>query len=573
MSLLQKALILDIETDGLDATKIWCCSTNLFGTVYNEQEFKEGLTSCGTTSIVAHNGIGFDYPVLERIWNVDWSGYELYDSLVLSRLANPSRDKGHSLRQWGETLGFPKGEHEDWSQLSCEMVKYCEQDVQVTQRVLLQLDSELAGFAEEAIQLEHDVQRIIQKQVKNGWLLDERHALLLLAALKEKLYALEEEVQKTFLPLPTFIKTVTPKIKKDGTFSAVGLKFLGESWTQVAGEFSRVDYIPFNLGSRKQIGRYLQHFGWEPTVFTESGQPVVDESTLENVEGIKEAKLIAEYIMVQKRIAQVQSWLEAVKDDGRVHGYVNSNGAVTGRMTHSSPNMAQVPSTNSPYGEECRACWITPEGYKVVGVDASGLELRMLAHYMEDKEFTNVLLKDDIHTRNQLAAGLETRPQAKTFIYAFLYGAGDAKIGNIVGGSASDGAYLKERFLRNTPSLGSLRERVVKAAGRGYLRGLDGRRLFVRSEHAALNTLLQSAGALVMKKALILLDEYAKLWGIDYKFIGNIHDEIQSEVIADKVNVFGGLAVSCIEAAGLHWDLKCPLDGEFKVGDSWAQTH
>ena len=291
------------------------------------------------------------------------------------------------------------------------------------------------------------------------------------------------------------------------------------------------------------------------------------------MQGIPEAKLIAEYIMVQKRIAQVQSWLEAVKDDGRVQGYVNSNGAVTGRMTHSSPNMAQVPSTNSPYGEECRACWVAPEGYKVVGMDASGLELRMLAHYMGDKEFTNVLLKEDIHTRNQLAAGLETRPQAKTFIYAFLYGAGDAKIGNIVGGSASDGAYLKERFLRNTPSLGSLRERVVKAAGRGYLRGLDGRRLFIRSEHAALNTLLQSAGALVMKKALILLDEYAKLWDIDYKFIGNIHDEIQSEVIESKTEVFGGLAVSCIQAAGLHWDLNCPLDGEYKVGDTWAQTH
>jgi len=201
------------------------------------------------------------------------------------------------------------------------------------------------------------------------------------------------------------------------------------------------------------------------------------------------------------------------------------------------------------------------------------LELRMLAHYMNDKEFTNVLLTEDIHTRNQLAAGLETRPQAKTFIYAFLYGAGDAKIGNIVGGSAADGAELKERFLRNTPALGSLRERVAKAAGRGYLRGLDGRRLPVRSEHAALNTLLQAAGAIVMKKALVILDDHAKQWKLDYKFVGNIHDEVQTEVREAHADKFGWLAVECLKAAGLAYDLRCPLDGEYKIGTTWAETH
>ena len=294
MNLLQNTLIVDIETDGLDPTKIWCCSTNLFGTVYTEQEFKDKLSACGVNRIFAHNGIGFDYPILERLWNVDWADYELYDSLVLSRLADPSREGGHSLKQWGETLGFPKGDHTDWSQLSCEMVKYCEQDIAVTSRVLQRLQTELAGFSEESIKLEHAVQRIVQQQVRNGWLVDDKHANLLLAELKEKLYALEETVHKTFLPLPTHVKTVVPKIKKDGTLSAVGLKFLGDLWTQVGGEFSRIDYPPFNLGSRKQIGRYLQKFGWEPKAFTEKGHAIVDETTLENVEGIPEAKLIAD---------------------------------------------------------------------------------------------------------------------------------------------------------------------------------------------------------------------------------------------------------------------------------------
>ena len=236
--------------------------------------------------------------------------------------------------------------------------------------------------------------------------------------------------------------------------------------------------------------------------------------------------------------------------------------------------MAQVPAVYSPYGKECRSCWIAKDGYKVVGVDASGLELRMLAHYMKSEEYTNEIINGDIHSLNQKLAGLESRDTAKTFIYAFLYGAGDERLGAVVGGSKGDGRLLREQFLYRLPSLKDLRDRVIqKVSERGTLKGLDGRKLFVRSEHSALNTLLQSAGALVMKKALVLLDEYAKLWEIDFNFVGNIHDEIQSEVIADKAEEFGKLAVSCIREAGNRFNLNCPLDGEYKVGDSWEQTH
>jgi DNA polymerase I-like protein with 3'-5' exonuclease and polymerase domains len=197
----------------------------------------------------------------------------------------------------------------------------------------------------------------------------------------------------------------------------------------------------------------------------------------------------------------------------------------------------------------------------------------MLAHYMNDEDYTNEILNGDIHTANQLAAGLDTRDQAKTFIYAFLYGAGDSKVGSIVGGTKRDGARLKEKFLSNTPALRELRERVGVASTRGYVLSLDRRRVSIRSEHAALNSLLQSAGAVVMKKALCLLQEYATIWGIQYNIIGNIHDEIQTEVKQEKSEVFGRLAVSCIEAAGLHYKLNCPLTGDYKVGNSWADTH
>jgi len=575
-----KQFVLDIEANGLDPDTIWCIVVRQIGhddslTWSGDRlpEFITWLQLQDECELIGHNLIGYDIPVLEKLLAVDFSKCKITDTLVMSRLANPSREGGHSLDNWGTILNCPKGDHNVWDVFSYDMLEYCIQDVRVNTLVYKRLLSELRGFESESIDLEHEVQSIVTQQIKTGWLLDQGKAYNLLATLKEKKNDLEDEVHEVFKPLPTFVKEITPKFKKNGYLSIVGLKFLGDQWETAVAPFSRIDFPVFNLGSRQQIGRHLQYYGWKPKQFTETGQAIVDEAVLGTVKGIPQAALIAEYLMIQKRVAQVQSWLEAVKEDGRVHGYVNANGAVTGRMTHSSPNMGQVPAVYSPYGKECRDVWTVPEGYKLVGMDASGLELRMLAHYMNDEGYTNEILTGDIHTANQLASGLETRDQAKTFIYAFLYGAGDAKIGSIVGGTAKDGKRLKEKFLGNTPSLGRLRERVGVASGRGYVLGLDGRRVYVRSQHAALNTLLQSAGAIVMKKALCLLDEYATKWNINYNFIGNIHDEIQTEVREEKAEVFGRLATSCVEAAGLHYKLKCPLAGEFKVGDSWADTH
>ena len=575
-----KQFVLDIEANGLTPDTVWCIVVREIG--QNDsltwsgdrlKDFIPWLQQQDECELIGHNLIGYDIPVLERLLDVDFSKCKITDTLVMSRLANPSREGGHSLDNWGTILNCPKGDHNVWDVFSFDMLEYCIQDVRVNTLVYERLLLQLKDFKPESIDLEHQVQHIISKQIKTGWLLDQEKSYNLLARLKEKKNELEDEVHQVFKPLPTFIKEITPKVKKDGTLSVVGLKFLGEQWQIAVAPFSRIDFPVFNLGSRQQIGKHLQYYGWKPTKFTETGQAIVDEAVLSTVKGIPEAALIAEYLMIQKRVAQVQSWLEAVQDNGRVHGYVNSNGAVTGRMTHSSPNMGQIPAVYSPYGRECRDVWIVPEGYKLVGMDASGLELRMLAHYMNDEGYTNEILTGDIHTANQLASGLETRDQAKTFIYAFLYGAGDAKIGSIVGGTAVDGKRLKEKFLANTPSLGRLRERVGVASGRGYVLGLDKRRVYVRSAHAALNTLLQSAGAIVMKKALCLLDEYAILWGIDYNFIGNIHDEIQTEVRADKSDVFGRLATSCMQAAGLYYKLNCPLEGDYKVGNTWADTH
>ena len=217
-----------------------------------------------------------------------------------------------------------------------------------------------------------------------------------------------------------------------------------------------------------------------------------------------EARLIAEFLLLQKRIAQISSWIDELQGE-RVHGRVIPNGTITGRMTHRNPNLAQVPGVYSPYGEDCRACWTVPEGYKLLGIDASGLELRLLAHYMDDSNYIDEIINGDIHTTNQELAGLESRDKAKTFIYALIYGAGDEKLGKVVGENREAGTVLRKRFLTNLPALENLTTRVREASRRGFLKGLDGRKIFVRHEHAALNTLLQGGGAIAMKKAMCIL--------------------------------------------------------------------
>ncbi len=509
-------IYLDAETNGLKPSKVWVVVTmqdEVLSEHYTPESLRKALDN--DALVIGHNLFGYDIPVLKRLWDIDIDSSRVKDTLVMSRLADPQRDKGNSLRSWGERLNFPKGDHSDWSCLSDEMVTYCKRDVELTAAVYDRLLFELRDFDTDSVELEQRVQEITQKQVRNGWKLNVGQAIYLVATLKEKLYDLEDAVHRVFRPLPTFVKEVRPKVKKDGTISVVGLKFLGDQWSSIAGDFSRIDYPEFNLGSRQQIGRHLQHFGWKPCQHTEHGQPIVNEKVLMGIKDIPEATYISEYLMVQKRIAQVESWIEAADEDTeRVHGQVNTNGAVTGRMTHSKPNVAQVPASRAPYGVECRSCWTVPEGYKLVGFDASGLELRMLAHYMNDEEYTNEVINGDIHTANQKLAGLESRDQAKTFIYALVYGAGDEKIGSVVGGTRKQGKELKQRFLDNLPTFKTLKDNVQRAAKRGFLKGIDGRKIYIRHEHAALNSLLQGGGAIVMKKALEILEARLKITGV-----------------------------------------------------------
>jgi DNA polymerase I-like protein with 3'-5' exonuclease and polymerase domains len=353
------------------------------------------------------------------------------------------------------------------------------------------------------------------------------------------------------------------------------------------------DVQELNPSSRVQIAERQLERGWKLEAVTDSGRPKVDEEELKKIDS-DDARTLIRYLMLDKRIGQIatgeRAWLKSVnKATGRIHGSVTTNGAVTGRCTHHRPNVAQVPAAGAEYGVECRALWGPPPGYYQLGCDASGLELRCLAHYitpLDGGAYMDVLLNGDIHTANQKAAGLETRAEAKRFIYAFLYGAGDALVGGLFLPYATDdekkkrGMSIKRKFLNKTPALRELIH-SVKAAGskRGYLLGLDKRRLHVRSEHSALNLLLQSAGALLMKKAAVIFweDVRAELgysFGAEIAQMAHIHDEFQLAVRNDvDREVIGALAVRSIKRAGESFSFRCPLDGEYKTGANWAETH
>ena len=572
-----KRILLDIETN-TKHDHIWVVVTKDIDTGETKlwkqaKPLVEYLKD--TTLIVAHNGISFDFPLLNKLWGTKIHGNQVFDTLIVSRLLDPSLENGHSLEAWGERLGLQKIDYRAvwlWMTNRSEkdtpkllefdephealMDHYCVRDVDVLEVLYHHLVKELKDkeFSDQSVELEHKVATVISKQEKNGFKLDQVYATNLLVDIQGKLDGIYEQMQQRWPPVTL------------------------ERYSEKTGKRLKDSVVTFNPGSRQQIAEKLMEIGWKPKKHTDKGQVIVDEAVLSELK-YPEAKLILDYLLLQKRISQIKSWFDCVGSDGRVHGRVMTNGAVTGRMTHSSPNMAQIPNSGSLYGPECRECWTVDDGNVLVGADASGLELRMLAHYMKDEEYVKTVVegssKDgtDVHTKNQKAAGLQTRDQAKTFIYGFLYGAGPAKIGAIVGGSAKDGQRLIDSFLRATPSLQRLRDTVAKYASKGFVPGLDGRKIWVRSEHSALNSLLQGAGAVVMKQALVMLEKEIRVNKLRAKFVANVHDEWQIECHPDDAEAVGKLAVASIKAAGEHFNLRCPLDGEYKVGRSWRETH
>ena len=544
-----KNVTLDIETDSLNPSKIHCIVAKDLDTSEvkvwdntNIETFKPWASNIN--NFIMHNGVSFDAPVLNKLLGANIKLKQVIDTLILSQLFNPIRDGGHSLAAWGQRLGHPKGEQEDFSTYTEGMLEYCKNDVDVTETLYKQLSKEKGNFSSYSIKLEHKVRAIIDQQERNGFTLNIEKAIGLLARLTDEANGLESWAKKEFKPTVVELKTKTK-------------------------------YIPFNIGSRQQIASRLMDRGWKPKQYTDKGNVIVSEAILDKI-NMEEAKQFSRFFLLQKRIAQIQSWINCCDDNtGRVHGRVLTLKTVTGRMAHHNPNMAQVPAVRSPFGKECRDCWTVsnPHTHTLVGTDAAGLELRVVAHLMNDKDYTNEVLHGDVHTANMKMAGLTERDQAKTFIYAFLYGAGAAKIGSIVGVNKQQGQELIDRFLRNMPALNRIRKQVLKAAEGGRIKGMDGRTLMIRSPHAALNTLIQGAGATICKDWLVNMIQRINSTGVDAKLVASIHDEYQFEVAKKDLQRFGTITREAIKDTERNLNLRCPLDSTWQNGETWAMTH
>jgi len=619
-----RTLFFDIETNALeDFTNLTDLHTVHCLSVYDPMTPKmvtfagdsihRGLTALAEADrIVGHNVIKFDIPALKKLYGFSPPLVKVVDTLVLSRCIfsdlrnedfgrnnfDPKLVGSHSLKAWGHRMGkatkLTYGEEDGaFDHYNDEMKKYCERDCIVTQLLydyLLQQEP-----SNQMIAIEHWFAFIISQQERHGFAFDIKKAEELEVKLMGERAEVADELESICEPTKVEMKTASGwRLELDGeVFEAETKGELRNKLREAKKVLKRVEdavrldnkvkYIPFNPGSRQEIAKQLKKLGYDLPVEPDATTPKIDEATLKKIDHPIGEKLL-KYLLLQKRLGAISegnsAWLKLQKN-GRIYGSVNTNGAVTGRCVHSKPNVAQVPSCSIPYGEECRELFGAGEGYKLVGCDASGLELRMLAHYLanyDGGQYARYLLEDDIHTVNQKAAGLETRDQAKTFIYALLYGAGPELMGEIVGGGLKEGILLKRKFMNNMPALRKLKEAIDnKVRNGGILKGLDGRLLPIRSSHAALNMLLQSAGAVCMKVALIQL--YHALgksrWqhGREYAFVANIHDEFQAEVIPQHAEDFGKLAVKAIRVAGKELKLNVQLDGEYKVGDSWAETH
>lgn len=680
-------MIFDIETNGLLDELDRVHTMHTLDTKTGERlRFNEGRFADGSPAprdgsldegfgllleqarLIGHNSIPFDIPAIQKVCPkfIIPKRIELKDTMVMARLRWPNIreidvkwmksgklpatfgvDKllgTHKLKAWGVRLGVLKADYEgEWEHFTQEMEEYAAQDPVTTEALWLKcLEKDVHPDADE---LEHRTQDLIAMQIRFGFEFDSDGARELEMLLRARKAELMDGLRTAF---PPWVEPV--KYKGQPVTVTAGRRTKVRRWDENGNEYmvefakgevyDKLKLVSFNPASRPQIAdRLTQLYQWVPVEFTDSGAPKVDETTLLSLDHIPEAKVLIDYLTVDKRLGQVaegdNAWLKLVSPDGRMHGYVNTLGAITRRMTHSKPNVAQVPSLVNakgpvPYGKECRSLFKVRTNMLLGGCDAEGLELRMLAHYMalyDDGAYGITVVEGkkedgtDVHTVNQKLIRLNSRNGAKTWIYAYLYGAGLLKLGMVIyedmtaeqreafnrktelrfaksgrndyqafkeKSLASLGKAARERVEAGLPALGQLQEKVKRLAKRdGVLKTLDGGLLKVRHAHAALNTLLQGGGAVVMKKALVILAD--RLMDIGFVpnrltgewvrgdevmgFVANVHDEFQMELPAHLSDLIGGMAKDAIRDAGVAFGMRCPLAGSYDSGPNWAASH
>jgi DNA polymerase-1 len=523
-------------------------------------------------------------------------------------LYSPSIDGGHSLDSWGERMGEPKIKFNDWSSVSDEMVEYCHQDVLITAKLFVRLIKilERIGFSERSIWIQHRLTAIIDRQHRNGFYFDGQRALELYQNLRTREEDLADEIRKVFPPKRIQVATRLA-FKRDGSHSSIYERDLDRYDVELTedGHYIAYDSLEFNIGSPKQRIERLLELGWEPQEFTEKTEkggggnprPFIHgkmspslELFLENND-VPEVQLIAKWMAFNGRANMINTWLENWNEnDNCIHGKLFI--ADTLRFRHQAPNTANIPAVRVKetkdidgsvlkkrvlrgeegfFTYEARDLWTARPGRVLVGTDAAGLELRMLAHYLNRPDFTKQVVEGDPHQYNADLVGI-TRPQAKTLIYAIMYGAAAPKIAATLNVPVREGAKIRMMFLEKL-GLKELIEECQDEQRNGRVSLVDGSQVVCPSPHAALNYKLQGGGARVMGLGSVLLERFIVRDGLDSLKVGDIHDEWQYDVACDDASHHGERSIEAIRNAGEVLSLNVPLDGEAKAGQTWAETH
>lgn len=607
---------------------------------------------------VGHNFLEYDYPVLNRLLGFHIPDVDIHctDTLILSRLTNYSRAGGHSIEQYGEEFGLPKldigksvaGHNPFFNQWSELMEVYCGRDVEICNRVynlLGRIDPVLVGY--NPLRLEQRFQLVANDLHSNGFGFDTVGADALHAEVTKELSKLDEKILKAFPPRRVLIRTFTPKATKFGTInkSSVPRALHADIHTfEVGNTYEHTRMEAFNPASHKQLIGVLNEAGWKPEEKTQTHVETERQASLlargrrtngdvlslrdcrDKLEKLKisgwkineinlntlpktapvPARLLARRILLESRRRTLTEWLALVQEDGRIHGEFKGMGAWTHRMAHQKPNTANIPSelnldgSQKLFGKEMRSLWCAPKRRLLVGVDAEGIQLRIFAHYINDEEFTNALVKGrksnktDPHSLNQVLLGsvCKTRAAAKRFVYALLLGGGLGKLSVILGCSTSDAKEALNRLLERYTGFARMRNQTIPSdARRGYFIGIDGRKVVLPGdtqrdrEHLCMSGYLQNGEAIVIKRAAIIAEELLKeeKRAGKWLFVDIVHDELQSEV---KNSLDFALKVAKIKAeaivqAGKEYNLRCPMAGsyynedhkDYTIGKNWSITH
>jgi len=563
---------------------------------------------------IGHNIIGFDWAVLNRLAGVLIPRDKVMDTLVISRLLNAGVPGGHSLEAIGERLGYPKASFSDFSQYSKEMEEYCIRDTLVTLKFFRSIEQYLYSSQwKDSLRLEHEIAFICEEMKANGFHFNFKEAQKLYQEISAKVETLSNILSSSFLPKTSLVREITPKATKHGTISKVDFRWTDDLTPYQAGcPFSLIEWVPFNPGSPKQVVERLNEAGWSPYEKTKGHIQAERECNHEKLahyavygwkvseENLKTlpkdapeaARKLVEWLTLNNRRVVLETWFKAYDEASqRIHGTFTPIGAWTHRMSHSNPNMANIPAGDNLYAHEMRALWGVPKGKLLVGVDADGIQLRVLAHYMNDPEFTKALVDGkkedgtDAHTLNMQALGpvCKDRDTAKTFIYAWLLGAGIAKVAQILNCKNNEAKEAVTSFLNRITGLKYLKEEVIpRDANRGYFIGLDGRAVICDSEHLMLAGYLQNGESVIMKRANVLWRNRLLKEKIPFKQVDFVHDEWQTEVPDDLelATYIAKIQADSIRQVGEDLKLNCPMAGsilnqhkQLAIGANWSITH